>query len=68
MEKLISVQEAAELLGLRPATIYKYIMRRVLPHVKPGGPRSKGRVLFSPSKLQTWVERHSVEPTTAVVR
>ena len=55
MERLISIQEASVLLGLKVPTIYKKICRRELPHIKLGG-----KVLFRPSELERWVQKHSV--------
>ena len=55
--KLISVKEAAELLGLKEQTVYLYKMLGTIPYVKIGR-----RVLFSPKKLEAFVEAHSHEP------
>ena len=38
-ERLLDVQEAATLLGLKPATLYQWAYRRRLPVVKLFGPR-----------------------------
>ena len=55
MERLIAIQEASVLLGLKVPTIYKKICRRELPHIKLGG-----KILFRPSELELWVQKHSV--------
>jgi excisionase family DNA binding protein len=38
-ERLLDVQQAAALLGLKPATLYQWAYRRRLPVVKLFGPR-----------------------------
>ena len=57
MEKLINIQEVSDLTGLAVATLYKSICKRTIPYIKLGG-----RVLFSPSKIQEWIENHSISP------
>jgi excisionase family DNA binding protein len=59
-ERLISVREAADLLGLKAATIYKYKMVGSIPFIKLGS-----RVLFSPARLRSWVAEHAREPVGA---
>ena len=51
MEKLLSPQEAADLLGVKPCTVYTWAYRRQIPSQKVG------RLLrFSPSALQRWLK------------
>ena len=57
MEKLLNIQEVSDLTGLPVATLYKCICRKTIPFVKLGG-----RVLFSPLKIQEWIDEHSVSP------
>ena len=57
LQRLLSVNELSELIGLRPSTIFKYTSTGVLPHVKIGT-----RCLFDPARIKEWVEAHSVEP------
>ena len=59
MQKLLSINEASEFLGLRVPTIYKYICSRKIPYVKLGS-----RVLFDSNKLEEWIERNSVQPVS----
>jgi hypothetical protein len=53
MEKLISTQDAAELIRLKPQTLRSL-------RSKGGGPRfcklSTNRVAYRPSDLETWIE------------
>lgn len=60
MEKLIPIEEAAELTGLSIHTIYKYVCSKKIPHVKLGN-----RLLFSPERLKQWIDEHSVEPISS---
>ena len=55
--KLISVDEAAERLGLKASTIRKYVLMQHIPFVKLGA-----RVLFDPDRLDRWVAEHAREP------
>jgi len=61
LEKLLSVSEASAVLGLTVQTVYAYVSRGVLPHVKTS-PGRGGRTLFSPAALEKWIAEHSVEP------
>jgi excisionase family DNA binding protein len=57
MEKLLSPREAAELLGVKICTIYRWSYRREIPSQKVG------RLLkFSPSALQRWLKDQERKP------
>ena len=62
MEHLLNVQEAAQLLGLRPPTLYKMVCLRRIPYVKLGR-----RLLFNPEKLRQWVHENSREPALHII-
>lgn len=49
-DRLLDVREAAEMLGLKPATLYQWAYERRIPVVKPSGPR--GPLRFRLSTLQ----------------
>ncbi len=51
MEKLLSVHEAAALLGLSPRTLYNLVAREQIPVQ-----RVRRRVMFRPSALQRWLD------------
>jgi excisionase family DNA binding protein len=55
MENLISVHQAAKLLGISRWTLESWKAKRKIPFVKLGG-----RCLFSPQDLQEWVEQNKV--------
>lgn len=57
MNRLLGVKEAAELLGIKVPTLYKYVCQGTVPVVKIGS-----RVLFDPDRLAVWVRKHSREP------
>ena len=59
MENLMSIEEAAEYLGLKVSTIYKYTSSRKLPFIKIGS-----RVLFSREILEDFIRAHIIEPVT----
>ena len=51
MEKLLSVYEAAALLGLSPRTLYNLVARGQIPVQ-----RVRRRVMFRPSELERWLD------------
>ena len=58
MEKqILNVREAAEFLGLKVPTLYKYTHGRNIPFIKLGS-----RVLFKSDELNRWIDEHKVKP------
>jgi len=57
---LISVAQAAVRLGLKEATVRKYVRIRHIPYVKIGS-----CVLFDPERLDRWIAQHVREPMGA---
>jgi len=57
MEKLLSVKELAELLGLSPHTVYRLSARRLIPVQ-----RIRRRVLFVPSRVEAWLAHQPGTP------
>ena len=53
----LSVQQAADILGVSRATLYRYVCLKQVPHV-----RIYGRILFDEERLQKFVDEHSFEP------
>jgi excisionase family DNA binding protein len=53
-DRLLDVREAADLLGLKPATLYAWAYERRIPVVKPSGPR--GPLRFRLSTLLELIE------------
>jgi excisionase family DNA binding protein len=54
MEPLLSVQQAARLLGLSPRTIYNFAGQQRIPVQRVGR-----RVMFRPSALEAWLNEQS---------
>ena len=54
MERLISVKELAQVIGLSPATIYTLVERREIPVQ-----RVRRRVMFAPSAIERWLARQA---------
>jgi excisionase family DNA binding protein len=46
-DRLLKVDEAAAMLGLKPATLYQWAYERRIPVVKPSGPRGPLRFRLS---------------------
>lgn len=60
MEKLINIKEAAELLGVRPGTVYYWKFKHLVPCYKyPTG--AKGKLLFKKSELEDFINRGKIE-------
>jgi excisionase family DNA binding protein len=60
---LLSIAEAADFLGIKKSTVYKYTRLRTIPHVRLGA-----RILFDPERLDAWVRENSQEPKPQVQR
>jgi excisionase family DNA binding protein len=59
MEKLLSNDEAAQILGISPFSLRGKVYRKEIPFIKIGR-----RTLFSPSDLCAFIEANKVEPRT----
>ena len=56
-DRLLDVNEAAAMLGLRPATLYQWAYRRRVPVVKLSGKR--GPLRFRLSDLARFITQHT---------
>jgi len=56
MENLLTVQELSKKLGLSKSTIYNYVHRSIIPHVKLGK-----AVRFTPSVIEKWLKKFNVK-------
>lgn len=54
-ERPIKVREAAALLGMTEGTVYQYVSRGILPHLKKGK-----RLWFLRSELEAWDRERTV--------
>ena len=59
-DRLLDVNETAELFGVAPATIYDWAYQRKLPVVKPSGPR--GPLRFRLSKMLKLIDQWERPP------
>ena len=57
--EMVDVNTAAEITGLKPATIRKYAREKKIPHYKFGGGKT-GRYRFIPQEIIEWVKAHRV--------
>jgi excisionase family DNA binding protein len=60
-KNLLSAEKTAEVLGVKPSTIKKWVHEKKIPFVKFGD-RKKSIVMFNPKRLNRWVEELSHEP------
>jgi excisionase family DNA binding protein len=63
LEKLLTIDEAAEMLALKKPTLYKYVMWKKIPFVK-----LSARLAFRPSALEKWIDERSFLPAPPVRR
>ena len=56
MDKLLTPQEIAALLGVAESTIYQWTHQEFIPHIKLGR-----FVRFKQKQVEEWVEKRSVE-------
>ncbi len=54
--KLLSITETAEITGLSINTLYSYVCRKKIPHLKLGS-----RTLFEEKELYKWITSKKVE-------
>jgi excisionase family DNA binding protein len=57
MKRLLNVSEAAEYLGLKKQTLYKWVCSKKIAYVKAGR-----RTMFDIADLNTFIELNRVEP------
>lgn len=55
MKALLNIKQAAQLLGVAPATLYEWCATRQIPHMKVGA-----RTLFSSEKLEQWLQEREI--------
>ncbi len=55
-QRLLTVEEIADYLQVKPSTIYQWTHQGFIPHVKLGN-----RVRFRLSQVDKWVERRAVK-------
>lgn len=57
MDRLLNPNQLAEILGVRPGTVYSWLSRGVdIPHVK-----IEGTVRFNERSIQEWLKRKEAE-------
>jgi excisionase family DNA binding protein len=63
--RLLSADEVAEVLGVKPKTIFSWVAQNRIPYIKLGEGR-KSLVKFSPKRLKKWLEERAHEPEPEV--
>lgn len=56
LEPLMTVAEVAELLSVRPSTVYEWTRTGYIPHVRLGIGKKRPCVRFKKSAIATWLE------------
>ena len=59
MNRLLSVEEVADLLGVRKSTIYAWVSEGYIPHCKVGK-----FLKFREKKIEEWIERNEIDGKT----
>lgn len=57
MEKLLTARQVSELLEVKISTVYDWVYRGVIPHVKLGR-----LIRFKKAEVFRWVESHTIRP------
>lgn len=57
MKRLLNVSEAAEYLGLKKQTLYKWVCLKKIAYVKAGR-----RTMFDVADLNTFIDQNRVDP------
>jgi excisionase family DNA binding protein len=65
--RLLSADEVAEVLGVRPRTISSWVTKNRIPYIKLGEGR-KSLVKFNPKRLNQWLEERAHEPEPEVLK
>ena len=60
IEKLLSVDEVSEMLGVTKATIYSWTSRNKIPHIK----LSKRLLKFRKNDIEAWIAKRAVGADT----
>jgi excisionase family DNA binding protein len=63
-KNLLSAEETAEVLGVKPSTIKKWVHERRIPFIKftSDGSGQKSIVKFNPKRLNQWLDGLSHDP------
>lgn len=62
MEKLLNIQETAELLNIAPKTLYRWASMGHIPCITLHSGKRKSMVRFSPSALERWLKDKETKP------
>ncbi len=58
MEKLLSIDDLSEILGVKKATIYSWTSQDKIPYIK----LNKRLIKFKESEILEWLQKMSIEP------
>lgn len=62
---LLTVDQAAEFLGTTPRHVRRLVEERRIPFIKLGSGRA-ARLRFDQSRLDGWLDAHTVEPEEGI--
>ncbi len=57
-DRLLKVDELAEMLGVSPKTVYGWVYQRAIPFVKP----SRSTLRFRRGEIEAWLDQRSIAP------
>ena len=60
-KSLLTAENVAEVLGVKPSTVMKWVYEKKIPFIK-FGPGKKAIVKFNPKRLNQWIDENSHEP------
>lgn len=56
-KKVLTLEETAIFLGVSTSTLYKWTMKKVIPHYKPNG----GMCYFDRREVENWAMRYRID-------
>lgn len=60
LERLLTIDETAEILGISKATLYTWICRKRIEVIKVSS-----RVMFDPAYIREYIKKHTVRALTS---
>ena len=61
IERLLTVEEVAQIVGVKPSTVKTWVHDRSIPFIK-FGPGKKSPLRFNPESIQRWYEEKESHP------
>jgi DNA binding domain, excisionase family len=60
MANLLTIDQLAEKVNMKPRTVKGWVSKRVVPFIKMPG----GDIRFDPEKIESWLTNRTIKPTS----